>query len=294
MYIITAPPFKVIVEDAKPIFSINNRMEKEYNQILNAVAKNVRNILNRFNPNDPTTAIAITQALQEYTNNLYAWAKKKIGGLIYNLNKDSEAKWKRLSMMISRRLRREMETFPIDPLLDRYLLDNVGLIQSMPLKAAQKVQQVVLENLKTGEYRAEGLVDQIMNIGHVTENRANLIARTEISRMSTGLTKARSEVLNMNWYVWRATHDVRVRASHLHMDQVIVNWNDPADPEQLNHEKKSYDHYHPGEIFNCRCFPRPMVRVDDVSWPAKIYRNGKIDMMRKSDFIALSAGQIPL
>jgi hypothetical protein len=37
-----------------------------------------------------------------------------------------------------------------------------------------------------------------------------------------------------------------------------------------------------------------MVRIDDIDWPAKVYHNGSIVMMKKADFAELSAGQIPL
>jgi len=78
------------------------------------------------------------------------------------------------------------------------------------------------------------------------------------------------------------------------MDQVLVAWDNPASPETLDGAKRSYGHYHPGETYNCRCYARPLIRIDDVSWPHKVYHNGSIVMMRKADFTELSAGQIPL
>jgi len=287
----------LITEDAKQPFIVNPRWEREYNELLKVVNRNVERIMNRYNPNDPNTSVEVIKALQDYAEKLTGWAKEKIQGIIYNLNSDSEKKWRQHSAFISKYLRVEMEKAPIKPLIKQYMEDNVKLISSVPLNAAKKIEKIVLENLKTGTKRAESLTDIVMKIGELPEgmeSRAKLIARTEIAKMTTGLTKARCAALDMGWYVWRSTHDVRVRSSHKLMDYVLVAWDDAPNPELLDHQKRNYGEYHPGEIFNCRCYPRPLIRVDDVSWPAKVHRNGKIVMMKKSDFIELSAGQIPL
>ncbi len=299
MYTMAAPKdFEPqITEDAKPIFSSNPRWEREYNALLNGVVKNVEKILKKFDPKDPRTSVKVIKELQSYSERLKDWAKGKIGGIIYNLNDDSEKKWKKQSANISKFLRIEMEKAPIKGLLKQYMEENVRLIQSVPLNAAKKIEKIVLENLKTGAERAESLTDIVMEIGKLPDSmrsRAKLIARTEIAKMSTGLVKARAVSSDINWYVWRSTHDIRVRSSHKLMDQVLVAWDDPASPETLDGAKRSYGHYHPGEIFNCRCYARPLLRIDDVSWPAKVYHNGSIVRMRKADFAELSAGQIPL
>jgi SPP1 gp7 family putative phage head morphogenesis protein len=290
-----ASPQKTVTEDVLPKndFSYNKRIESEYNQMLNIVADEVNKILNKFDQNDPSTSLHVLEMLRVYANSLHDWASKLVTGLVYNLNIDDERQWKKHSALMSEKTRKKMETAPIKPMMVQYLKENVGIIQSMPIRAAERVQQIVLENLKTGEYRAEGLVDQIMNVGKVTKSRAQLIARTEVSRISTGFTKARSEELEIGFYVWRTSHDARVRGPHRLMDKTLVSWGEPAAPEELD-GKKSYGHYHPGEIFNCRCYPQPLIRIDDVAWPAKVYRNGRIQMMNRNDFITLSTGKVPM
>jgi SPP1 gp7 family putative phage head morphogenesis protein len=285
---------------AKPVMDVgylgnNNtkRIEIEYHSLLDDVAGNVYNILNDYDENDPDSVIDLLETLQDYANQLFDWSQDALGGIIYKLNDESKREWDKHANKMGGYLRHTLETAPVLPLMQDYMRQNVGLIQSMPLRAAERVQELVLENLKTGQYRAEGLVDQIMNIGNVTKNRAKLIARTEVSKMSTGLTMARSEATGIGWYVWRTSHDARVRGSHNLMDQVLISWDDPPSPEELDH-KKSYGHYHAGSTFNCRCYPRPLLRYEDVNWPCKVYRNGSIERMRKADFIELSQGQVPL
>ncbi|MCX6630484.1 MAG: hypothetical protein NTW28_22950, partial [Candidatus Solibacter sp.] len=58
---------------------------------------------------------------------------------------------------------------------------NVGLITSIPINAAEKVHEMVTGNLGTGA-RPISLVDEIMKMGDITRNRAVLIARTETAR----------------------------------------------------------------------------------------------------------------
>lgn len=297
MFTMTAPAFEPVLdssltEDAKPIFAPNARWEREYNALLNVVTRNVERILHRFSPNDPASSIEVIKELQGYAEKLEDWAKGKIGGIIYNLNDDSRKKWEKQSANISKYLRIEMEKAPIKGLLKQYMDENAKLIKSVPLNAAKKIEKIVLENLKTGAERAESLTDIVMQIGKLPDSmrsRAKLIARTEIAKMSTGLVKARAVSSDINWYVWRSTHDIRVRSSHKLMDKVLVAWDDPASPEELDGAKKSYGHYHPGEIFNCRCYARPILNAaSDIPWPAKVYRNGKIQLMNQSDFYRLT------
>jgi SPP1 gp7 family putative phage head morphogenesis protein len=269
------------------------RIEIEYHNIFDDVADNVYSILSEYDNDDPNTAVEVLELLQDYANKLFEWSQDAIGGIIYKLNDESDREWQKHANKMSGYLRHTLETAPVLPLMQDYMRQNVGLIQSMPLRAAERVQELVMENLKTGKHRAEGLVDQIMNIGNVTKNRAKLIARTEVSKMSTGLTMARSEATGIGWYVWKSSHDARVRGSHNLMDQVLISWGDPPSPEELDH-KKSYGHYHAGSTFNCRCYPRPLIRMDDVSWPCKVYHNGSITRMRKADFMELSKGQVPM
>lgn len=295
MFAMSAPEIKPVTKDtSSDDFSYNQRIENEYSDMLNSVVDEIEGILTNYDYTDPMASLDLLQALQDYSNRLFDWAVDNVVKIVYSLNEDDVRQWKMQSSLMSMGLRTEIENVPIEPLINQYMSENVGLIQSIPLTAAQKVQQLVLENLKTGQYRAESLAEQIMKIGSVTRSRANLIARTEIAKISTGLTQARSEELQIGYYVWRTSGDARVRNSHSIMNRVIVGWADPAAPEELAREKKSYGHYHPGQIFNCRCYAQPMIRVDDVKFPAKIYMNGEIRYINRFEFVELSIGRVPL
>lgn len=285
------PPERKIVEDAKkPAFAYNKAAENEYNYFLNAIAKNIKKIVKQYKKGKE---VEVIKQLEAYSNQLYEWAARFSYRLVFNLNADSLKKWRSHSSKMSKAMLESLSKVPIKPIMQRHIEENIALIQSMPIQAARKIEKMVLTNLQTGQYRAEQLTERIMKIGDVTESRAKTIARTEVSKISTNLIQARSEDLGAGFYIWKTSFDARVRSSHAIMRDVIIDWDNPPSPEALM-GLKSYGNYHAGCIFNCRCFAMPILKIDDISWPAKIYTNRKIQYIKKADFIQMSTGQIPL
>ena len=101
------------------------------------------------------------------------------------------------------------------------------LITSLPNKVAVKVYKKISEDYGAGR-RPENIRNDLMReFPKMTRSKAGLIARTESSKASTALTRARMADVGFMWYVWKTSRDSRVRSSHSHMDGVLVNWNDP-------------------------------------------------------------------
>lgn len=164
---------------------------------------------------------------------------------------------------------------------------NAKRITRIPLTLAEEINRKVLEESMKGT-RSSDIANLIKkDFPHLSEVKVNLIARTETSKTSTALTRARSEYIGAGWYVWRTSEDSRVRKSHKHMDDVLVRWDDPPSPEALVNEK-SVGRYNAGDVFNCRCFPEPLLDFDQVRWPAKVYYNGVIQRMSRKQFELIS------
>lgn len=171
--------------------------------------------------------------------------------------------------------------------IDSQVISNAALIKTLPSDTAQKVVKDIEEYALSG-LRAEEIEKLIQDkTRQHSRASARLIARTEVSKTTSALTKARSEELGLRWYVWRTMEDGdRVRKSHRIMNDVLVSWNNPPSPELLVKEK-DVGRYHAGNIWNCRCYSEPLIDIDDVKWPHKVYINGSIQKMSKARFSLL-------
>ena len=162
--------------------------------------------------------------------------------------------------------------------------ENANLIKTLPTDVAKKVTKDIEEMALKGMRASE--IAKVIREQTDKHSRASakLIARTEVSKTTTALTKARCDNLDLHWYVWRTAEDGdKVRKSHRIMEGVLVNWNEPPSPEALAGEK-SVGNYHAGNIWNCRCYTEPLIEIDDISWPHKVYTNGKIQTIGKMQF----------
>jgi SPP1 gp7 family putative phage head morphogenesis protein len=185
-------------------------------------------------------------------------------------------------------LKNEMNT-PIGLSVREQVERNSKLIKSMPKSIRAEITNHVAEETLKGR-RSEYIAEDLQKMyPHMFESKAKLIARTEVSKTSTALTKARCENLGLNWYIWRTSEDQRVRGSHSHMDDVLVCWDNPPSPEKLIGVKSTLGYYHAGNCPNCRCYPEPVVRLDFVSWPHKVYYKGIIVNMTRKQFEAIAA-----
>lgn len=164
------------------------------------------------------------------------------------------------------------------------MLENAKLIKTIPLSLAEEITKFVgtkaFAGIRASEV-AKTLEDKIFQYTHA---KANTIARTETSKAMGALTEARAKDVGCNWYIWKTANDgLRVRESHRHMQDVICSWDDPPSPEALVHEK-NVGKYSAGGIYNCRCFCRPVIGIDNITFPCKVYRQGRIMSMTKEQF----------
>jgi SPP1 gp7 family putative phage head morphogenesis protein len=179
-------------------------------------------------------------------------------------------------------LRREMET-EVGDRVQELVRANAALISSIPEEIREQA------NLEISRMEEEGLRPEEIagylqaRVPELTRSRAQLIARTETGKSVTALTRARSEELGIDWFEWATSRDERVRPSHRKMQGVLASWNDLPSPERLIGEK-SVGTYGPGEIWNCRCSAWPILRLSNLSWPKKVYADGRIRSMTRAAF----------
>jgi SPP1 gp7 family putative phage head morphogenesis protein len=197
----------------------------------------------------------ITQTLTHYAHTLRPWAKAVARFMLADMARRNEKAWRTLSQDMGRALLVEIQQAPTGMLFSALMDSQVELITSLPLGAAQRVHDLVVNRGLIGSERSTTLAKDILASGQVTASRARLIARTEVSRAQCNLTQARAMFAGSEGYIWRTSRDADVRETHKEQEGKYIRWTHPPKTD------KNLDPYHAGCGPNCRCYPEPIVPV---------------------------------
>lgn len=265
----------------EPKRRIETQYQRAITNLLNSIWNNIRNI---------TDPLGIDQAIRNMVNSraFKSYAESAAMKMVTGLFADNGRTWRQASRsnmqgkMIHEMLKKNLSGrvgAEMQQMIDR----NAKLISTLPLDVAKHVTNHIKERSLAGK-RAETIAEEIQQMfPGSSKARAALIARTEVSKVSTALTRARSEDIGIKWYVWRTSNDARVRSSHNIMSHVLIPWGSPPSPERLDN-LRSVGHYHAGEIWNCRCYCEPVIELEYLSWPHKVYYGGQIVVMSRKQF----------
>ncbi len=230
------------------------KIEREYARLLRRVADQVGLMIGAFKELSYPSSLKVIDSLQKYADLLTNWATETAKTMLYQVEKKEKAAWMEYSKELSKGLQEEIKNAPTGRVMKKLLDEQVTLIKSIPLAAAERVHKLAIEATEGG-LRASEVAEQIRQSTQVSISKANTIARTEVARASSVLTQARAEHIGSDGYIWRTTGDSDVRDSHAKMNGKFVKWNEPP---ALLEGKKIY-HAHAGQIFNCRCYPEPVL-----------------------------------
>lgn len=133
---------------------------------------------------------------------------------------------------------------------------NVALIKSIPEQYLGQVQGSVMRSVQAGGDLG-ALARELEKQYGVTKRRAALIARTQNNMATASMTHARQTEIGIKEAIWLHSHGGREpRPTHLANDgeryKVAEGWFDP-DP-------KVRRRIWPGELINCRCVTKPIVK----------------------------------
>jgi SPP1 gp7 family putative phage head morphogenesis protein len=229
------------------------RIEQRYALQLRKVAQQVGSIIQPFTPGDMSQVPTIEQLLKAYSDMLKGWATQTASNMLMDVALRDEQAWQTMAKDLSRGLREEIRNAPTGRVMRQLLSDQVDLIQSIPIEAAQRVHRLTLEGLEDSTRFTE-IAKEIKRTTEVTESRAVLIARTETARTATTLTQARAESIGADSYIWRTSGDSTVRSDHKKLNGKIFQWNNPPVADERSGERAN-----PGCIWNCRCWAEPIL-----------------------------------
>jgi SPP1 gp7 family putative phage head morphogenesis protein len=131
---------------------------------------------------------------------------------------------------------------------------NVALIKSIPTQYLTQVEGLVMRSVQTGRNLSTLTAQLEKNFG-VTHKRAAFIARDQNNKATSALTRARQIELGINKAIWMHSHAGKVpRPTHVAMD------GKKYDVKKGMYDKAEKAWVHPGELINCRCFSRSIVK----------------------------------
>lgn len=197
----------------------------------------------------------VVAALEGYAELIHPWAVSVANYLLADVSRRNMKAWEEHGREMGRALRTEIQYAPTGMVYTALMDEQVRLIKSLPLKAAERVHDLVINGRIQGK-RYEEVAGAIMDTGKVSDARAVLIARTESSRAAVGLTQARAMFAGSEGYIWRTVGDADVRTEHQKMEGRYVRWDTPPKTD------KSLPPYHAGCGPNCRCYPDPVLPND--------------------------------
>lgn len=229
----------------------SRRVELKYSRGLQRVAQEIGRLIGAYDVHNPADLERLRLALFRYSKILEPWAQRTVAFTVNAIDSQDLATWRKESDFLSRQLREQLTAAPIAGELARFRRENVELIKSLPLKAAERVQKLALEAVTATGERADEIADEIKRSHKVAQSRAILIARTEVARTSAGITMTRAKHVGATHYRWQTARDGDVRPSHKAMQGKIVAFNDPPELDGMTG--------HAGMFPNCRCWIEPLV-----------------------------------
>ncbi len=207
------------------------------------------------NPLAPGVLSKIEETLNHYAELVGPWAHTVAQYMVTDVARRNLNAWKQNSDDMGRALRDELSNAPTGSYYALMMDEQVGLIRSLPIKAAERVHQLAQESMIRGTRGAE-IEREVLATGKVTAARAKMIARTEVARAASTLTQARSRYAGSTGYIWRTSRDGDVRPTHRAQEGKFIRWDDPPKTD------RGLAPYHAGCGPNCRCFPEPVFPND--------------------------------
>ena len=222
------------------------------------------------------------------------WAQSVAIGLSTSAYQGNAKTWRDAAAKSGRgryvyeQLKKEIEGTHIGAAVSGIVSENAALISSLPLNLAEQLTAYIAKRRLAGLRSKEIQAEVGAWLPKIATSRIRLICRTETSKAETALTRARSQDLGIDWYEWETSHDQRVRKSHRNMQGVLVNWNEAPQPERLIGQHTTLTNGHAGTFPNCRCLCLPIVSLDEISWPHRVYVGGSIKRLTKGQFSKLA------
>lgn len=126
---------------------------------------------------------------------------------------------------------------------------NAALIKGLADETVKRVQQVVTTAVINGQ-PATVLRKTLTEQFQIADRRAQLIARDQISKLTSDLNRIRHEQAGITTYTWRTSADERVRPRHRALEGKVYKYGEATGAE---------GGLPPGQPIRCRCVAAAIV-----------------------------------
>ncbi len=133
--------------------------------------------------------------------------------------------------------------------LENAALRSASLIKGLTDDTIRRVSQTVINSVLNG-IPAKDLKRKLGEDFGFADSRAKLIARDQTAKVNSDLNRIRHTQAGITHYVWRTSHDERVRPRHKQLDGITYEYGKETGAEQG---------LPPGQPIQCRCIAQAIV-----------------------------------
>ena len=152
-----------------------------------------------------------------------------------------------------------------EPYVRSFIKQNVSLIKSIGTQNHDQIVDIIHRGIRGGKTHGT-VAEEIFGRFDVSKSKARLIARDQIAKLNSDLSKQRLSDAGIKKYYWDTAHDERVRGrpdglypkarpSHWAQQGKIYDLDGPGAPNLG----------HPGQPIQCRCVMVPVFDRFDVA-----------------------------
>lgn len=162
--------------------------------------------------------------------------------------------------------------------IEEWAKNQVTLIRNADQAMLDKVFKRVSVGVNKGMSQKEIEEGLLADMPTITENRARLIARDQVAKLTAIIDRINMQTMGWETYVWSTAQDERVRGnpsgryknavpSHYVLDMKVCRWDDPSVCLEGGYwvpRPSTAELMHPGEAIQCRCVALP--NWDEMEW----------------------------
>ena len=126
---------------------------------------------------------------------------------------------------------------------------NTALIRNLAEDTIKRIEMTVYNNAIAGN-SVKTLQGQLQKEFGISARRAKLIARDQMGKFNSTMTRLRQQQAGVTEYIWRTSHDERVRALHRSLEGKHYKWDEPTGAE---------GGLPPGQPVQCRCWSEGII-----------------------------------